>query len=43
MKSPKVAWATKQLSIRLKGVKSAAARKKIFREVWAEAKKKYPA
>ena len=39
--NPKVAWATKEIGKRLKGVSSPAKRKQIFREVWSEAKKKF--
>jgi hypothetical protein len=41
MTSQKVLWARKQFSSRLKGVKSKTERTRIFKKVWAEAKKKF--
>jgi hypothetical protein len=37
----KVSWATKEIGKRCKGVSSPSERKKVFQEVWAEAKKKF--
>jgi len=39
--SNKSSWARAELSKRLKGVSSKSEKTKIFRQVWAEAKKKY--
>jgi hypothetical protein len=39
--NPKVAWARKQIGVELKKAKTVAERKKVFKKVWAEAKRKF--
>lgn len=39
--NPKVLWARKELSSRLKGISDNTTRKGVFKKVWADAKKKF--
>jgi hypothetical protein len=41
MANPKVIWARHELSKRLKGKKTKSEKTKVFKQVWAEAARKY--